>query len=532
MGVSLADAKVLEDIAREEVERKTAARNSARKSLENARKALQEAHEARAAALKEIEELREQLKATQQAIMPSENASRIAGVTLNSTQKELAKAREERIAAEAMLALMKKEKEQAERLLNGAQEELEKSDEIETSSKEHLDEKLQSATDAREAMDAAMHAIDDARMEVERCRIALLKARSSYSSLPRNEDSLTHAAEDKLREIDEAQKGVETAQDELVSLHSHQEEVEMLAQEAREAYDRVQRDLHLAEDAKERAQANLRLAIQLPGLDRNEREQLERAQAEFDAAVTHCEELKEQNKIALTAYADADVEVIRFRLANEEATRRLEEAQAKLNDTEKEHNSLCDAAKESASAIQQSSEEVAKLEDRLRSAEERLAQLEHEGRAATENNATAQQGLKEMQEIALRYGRQSRNAANILDGRRHKLSDIVSAIEVGITQLESLRRREEECAIRLNKAYAANQEAYDALNKSKVFIYSAQKNIGGKAAEVAATEKRIAELETAVTAGEVSLSRASHDLDIAMSSYTEAQVAVIMAEIG
>jgi len=531
MGISLADAKVLEDKTRKVVLRKTAVRDAARKTLNDARAALKAAHDERDAVLLSIEQLKIKLAATQEAIMPSENASRLAGVQLDSAQKELAKAREERIAAEAMLVLMEKEKEQAERLLEGAQEDLQKSGEIESTSREHLDEKLQDASDAQQVMDDALHAIDEARTEVEASRAALFKARAGYTSLPRDEDSLAQAAEEKLKDVEKARKEVEWAQRELDALHTKHGDIDTLAQAAREEYDRVQKELHEAEAAKDRARASLRIVKQLPGLDANEREQIDEAQAEYDAAVARCEEVQEKNKQALTAYADADVEVIRFRLANEEATKRLEEAQGKLDIEEQAHQALCDAAQKSADELKSSSDEVAKLEYHLRESEERLARLENEGMAATEHNATAQRGLKEMQEIALRYGRQSRNAASILDGRRHKLGDIVSAIEVGITQLDSLKRREEESAGRLDRAYAANQRAYDELNKSKGFIYSAQKEIDAKTAEVKETERHIVELAATVYNAEQSLTAANRELEAAQAEYTDAQVAVIMAEI-
>lgn len=532
MGLSLADARVLEDKAREEVERKSVAHDTARQALVNARTALHDANESRADALKTIEELRTKLKATQLAIMPSENASRMARLELESAQKELAKSREERIAAEAMLVLMEKEKEQAERLLSGAQEDLEKSDEIESSSRESLDKKLQSASDAQQAMDDVLRAIDEARTEVEAARAELFKARAANTSLPRDEDSLSQAAKEKLKDVEEARKGVEAVQEELEALRNRQEEVDLHAQTARETYDKVQQDLHQAEAAKDRARSTLLIAERLPGLDDSERQQLEKAQADYDTAVAYCEEVQEQYKVALTAYADADVEVIRFKLANEETSKRLEEAKEHLAQAELAHQSLCDAAQKSASELRESSDEIERLEKHLKESEERLAQLESDGKAATQNNETEQRGLKEMQEIALRYGRQSRNAASILDGRRHKLSDIVSAIEVGATQLESLKRREEESAKRLDTAFSANQQAVDTLRESKGFILIAQQEIDAKTNEVLAAEKRIGALEDAVRSAEATLVAAKSSLEHAKTELTDAQVSVIMAEIG
>ena len=133
--------------------------------------------------------------------------------------------------------------------------------------------------------------------------------------------------------------------------------------------------------------------------------------------------------------------------------------------------------------------------------------------------------------MAMRYGRESRNALSLMDGRRHKVSDVLSAIEVGKTQLESLKRREAESAARVDAAFVANQRAYEALTVSRGFIVNAEKQIEQKRQEIAGAEARIQTLEKQMGDAEESLMKAQKDLEVAQADLTDAEVSVIMAEI-
>ena len=160
-----------------------------------------------------------------------------------------------------------------------------------------------------------------------------------------------------------------------------------------------------------------------------------------------------------------------------------------------------------------------------------LERLEQESVQASDNNAAAQANLRTMQEEAVRFGRENRAAADTLDGRRHELSNIVSAIEVGREQLFLLRKREEKCAAGVDAAYTVHQKATKALADAHEFIANAEGEIELKRTELKEAERVVKEKTAAFRSADEVFSSAQRDLDVANSDLTDAEVSVIMAEI-
>lgn len=531
MGVSYEEAKRLEKKAREDVAQKTIVRNEAKRTLEEARRALTSAEQARVDAKKGIEELQVRLRSTREAIMPCEAASKRAHLELTASQGDLEKIRDERIAAEEELSQLEVARDQAEALLDGAQVDARKLGENETSSRVTLDARVQRATDAQRALDAAMQAIDEATQEADAARRRVEKAKLADASLPKDDDPLMQAIRSREEELEKAIAHSKEAASHLQNTRRRLTAAEKASAKAKEAYEKAQANLRTAIASADKAEAKLRDVQQQPELDQQDKEQQARARADYAAASDVRSAAMTVNARALTALADADVEAIRLRIACDEAANAVDESNANRARAERELREAQEAIEQSKRERQESARAIAKLEDELHEIEANLERLELIGREALEENAAAQKGLKEMQERAVVDGQKSRDAADVLDGRRHELSDIVASVELGRARLMSLRNRERDCAARVETAFAICEEADVALGEAQSFIVDAQGQIDAKRAAMSNAERRAAELSVAYRNADEELSRAQRDLDVAQADLTDAQVSIIMAEI-
>lgn len=532
MSITYEEAKAREAEARAVVEGKVAARDEKRGVYEAARSALKGAEQTREAAKNTLDELQQRLRATREAIMPNKAATKRAALELASTEAEYAAAQQARQEGERRLAQLERERDEVSALLDGAQENLERTGEFEISSRVSLDERVQRATDAQRSLDAAMRAVEEAQADVKKAQRALDDALELQSSLPADDDPLERMVRTKNDALQKAVDASKKAASDLTALREGQVDAEKAAQKAKGAYEQAQVNLRTAIAAADKAEAHMRDVQQRAAIgDEAALAEQTDAVAAFAAAGDVRSAAMTVNARALTELADADVEAIRIRIACDEAAMALDEANATRARTERELREAKEAVRASQSERSKTADFVSTLEARLADAKANLERVELVNREAAEENALAQKGLREMQEQAVLYGQQSRDAASALDGRRHELSDIVSSVELARVELQSLKRKEQQGAERADAARHVSESAERALAEAQGFIARAEAEIERQQSIIADTERRIEGLAAAFRKADEAYSTAQRDLEVANADLTDAEVSVFMAEI-
>jgi chromosome segregation ATPase len=308
---------------------------------------------------------------------------------------------------------------------------------------------------------------------------------------------------------------------------------ERVATRAKRNYETAQANLRTAISSADRAELAMRDAQQRVEIDQNDeaREEHARAVANYAAAGDVRSAAMTVNARALTTLADADVEVIRNRIARDRAAVGLDEANAACARAERELREAREAIDASNAERKKAQDVVAQLEGEARLARRNLERVELVAQEATEENAAAQTGLKDVQDGALRSGEETRVAADTLDERRRRLSDCVSAVERARNALVAAKRTEEECASRLDAAQTAYDAASATFFEAKSFIEDAERRMGDQREEIRRAEAHVTELTSAYRRADEELSTAQRELDVAHSDLTDAEVSVIMAEI-
>jgi len=267
------------------------------------------------------------------------------------------------------------------------------------------------------------------------------------------------------------------------------------------------------------------------GLDEQDTITREDAVAAFAAAGDVRSAAMAVNAQTLTELADADVEAIRLRIACDQAAVRLDEANAARARADRELRE----AREDIARVRARREEckrvISERDIELRDAKENLERLEVLGREAVEENAAAQQGLREVQDEAVRSGQASRDAAGMLDERRRALSESVSAVELARNELAQSKVYEQECAERVEATAATSQAATQALADAHRFIEEAEKRIEQQREAMHDVELHVEELTQAYRRADEAFSVAQREYDVAAADLTDAEVSVIMAEI-
>ncbi len=531
MNMSLEEARQKEEAARLVVSEKAAARKEAQRLLLDARDALRVANETRAKARDVADELRAQLRETRAAITPSEAANVRALGELDSAKARLEAARVARGECEERLVVAEANRDEAERLLAEAQFQLDSAGMRESSARADLDHKVQRATDAQREFDVALTAIEDARNDVKRIEGLLRDARADVEALPTNDDPLERVVREREGALQRAVAKADKAQQELDGGRQQQKDAEVAAADAKRAYEQAQANLRTAIAASDKAEAQMNDARRLQDLGPEGQKRQADALAAYAAANDVRSAAMTVNAQALTALADADVEAIRVRLACEAAAVALDDANAVRARAERELREAQQAVEHAALERRERDELVQRRAAELQEAKSELERLEIIGAEAAEENAAAQEGLRDIQDIAIQNGKASRDAAGTLDERRHALSDTVSGVELARNELVSAREYEHECADGVEAAKAVAEVAGQKLADAQRFIEDAQKRIAEQQEVMRAAEQRAETISLRYRKADEMLSLAQRELDVANADLTDAEVAIIMAQI-
>ncbi len=531
MNMSLEEARKREAAARSVVAEKAGLRKEAQRMLVDARDAQVAADDMRAEARAVVDSLRVRLRETRAAITPNEAAHKRAQGALDSAKEALENARAERREGEALIAQAERDRDEAERLLADAQFQLDSAGVRESSARADLDLKVQRATDAQRQLDVAFTSIEEAQEEVREAEDRLRDARADAEALPANYDPLERVVREREGALARAVSVSKEAQRALDRERRRQEDAELMAADAKKAYEQAQDNLRTAIAAADKAEAEMNGARQLADLGEEGQRRQEEAVAAYTAAGDVRSAAMSVNAQALTALADADVEAIRVRLSCEAAAVALDDANAVQARADRELREAREAIEHATRERRQCDELVQRRIHELEEAKGNLERLELIGREAAEENAAAQLGLKDIQDIAIRNGKASRDAAGTLDERRHALTAAVSEVERARTALVSLKENERACADQVALAQAVADEAAQALADAQRFITDAENRIEQQLEVMRAAEHRSEALSLRYRKADEMLSRAQREFDVANADLTDAEVAVIMAEI-
>lgn len=238
------------------------------------------------------------------------------------------------------------------------------------------------------------------------------------------------------------------------------------------------------------------------------------------------------NAQALTALADADVRCIRIRISRDATVRALDAANAKKARAEREIKECAEAIENAQSLRDSSVAEVTRLKAELDAARTDQERLDSQLRQATADNTEAQRGLREVQDTAIRTGQANRSAASVLDMRTHALSVAVGAVEMVRAEASEAKNRMRECESRLHEATKAEEDAKAAVEDAKAFSDDADYRIAEQRSIAAEAQRERIQVAARLKDAEERLYTLQREFDIVQSDLTDAEVAVIMAEIG
>ena len=137
-----------------------------------------------------------------------------------------------------------------------------------------------------------------------------------------------------------------------------------------------------------------------------------------------------------------------------------------------------------------------------------------------------------MQNTAIRPGPAHRSAASVLDMRTHALSVAVGAVEMVRAEASEAKNRMRECESRLHEATKAEEDAKAAVEDAKAFSDDADYRIAEQRSIAAEAQRERIQVAARLKDAEERLYTLQREFDIVQSDLTDAEVAVIMAEIG
>ena len=523
MNIRLEEARIRADELRRNLAKKQEKRDAAKAEVEAAREELEILENRRATAEAEEAELTSRVRNTKDGTETLEANALKATTAEQAARAAYDEAAEILKAATERLRQEEETRDEAERALAEAQQMLIEAGELERSSRGQLDARIQRAMDAQRTLDQVTFEAQDAQERVDNAERALSRAREAQAELPVDDEVLRRQERQKHVDLAEAIQEARSASDKLVIERQRLERAESEARDAKQAYETAQERLRSAIEAADKADEQR--------VDEDGSSSTEGIYA-YVAATDLRSRAMQTNAQALTALADADVRCIRIRISRDATVRALDAANAKKARAEREIKECAEAIENAQSLRDSSVAEVTRLKAELDAARTDQERLDSQLRQATADNTEAQRGLREVQDTAIRTGQANRSAASVLDMRTHALSVAVGAVEMVRAEASEAKNRMRECESRLHEATKAEEDAKAAVEDAKAFSDDADYRIAEQRSIAAEAQRERIQVAARLKDAEERLYTLQREFDIVQSDLTDAEVAVIMAEIG